>query len=736
MAIVIVDNYDSFTYNLYQLVSSVTASHVQVVRNDDYRTWYSIDPDSLEALIISPGPGRPECDSDFGISRRALAYDVPVLGIGLGHQGLCHREGGSVVAAPEPWHGRTSAIKHDGSGIFAGLPTPFLATRNHSLMVADVPGTLRITACTFDLSGKKLVMGLEHRTRAQWGVQFHPASVTTQYGRELIDNFLQLARVRSQRRKTITASRAFEDPRCLGSHAEHRKPTNRFRLIARRLKHQPDSADVYSQLFASQKGAFWLDSSSVIEGLSRFSILGACGPHGEWVTADANQGVTVRHSNGTVTHLEQGIFDYLGQQTVERAVSGCGCDCDFTLGYVGYLGYEIKAECGGDAVHKSDLPDAGFVFCDRAVVIDHKLGETWLLALARRESRDETEATSWLDRAERAVHSTVNTGPDERESVSPTVFMPVVERESPAECADNIRQCMTEIRAGETYEVCLTTTATVDATIDTLDAYRDFRRRNPVPYGALLQFPGVDVLCGSPEGLVKVSADRVVEGKAIKGTRPRGRTPGDDAMLAEDLRTALKDRAENLILLDLLRSDLGQVAVVGSVYALNMFAVERHATFHQLVSTIRAKLRDDVSPAQCVRAVFPGGSVTGAPKRRTMQIIDRLEGGPRGIYSGAIGYFSLSGAIDLNTAIQTIVVHDDRITVSTGGAIVALTDAEEELAEMRLKAHGLVDSIRATGRSPRLPVRYPRHDAQKPSYSPGREGSWVINVRDRNGDSR
>jgi len=698
MSIVIVDNYDSFTYNLFQLVAGITTSHVEVIRNDDHSGWLSIAPEDLEALIISPGPGRPEFESDFGISRTALDYDVPLLGVCLGHQGLCYVEGGVVKTAPEPWHGRSSSIKHDGTGLFEGIPSPFLATRYHSLLVADVPDTLKVTAWTTDPSGQKLVMGVEHRTRAQWGVQFHPESITTEYGHELLSNFLRMARDRSVRRSIPKAAAGDGRTRYLRPQMESRVPDKRFHLMSRRLPHQPDTEDVYSQLFADQQGAFWLDSSRVIEGLSRFSILGGNGPHGEWVTADANCGVQVRYSNGNVFHLEQSIFDYLGQQTAERAVTGIESDCDFTLGYVGYLGYEMKAECGGDAVHQSELPDAAFVFCDRAVVVDHLLGETWLLALAGQDAQDEASTAVWLDRAERAVRSSNSIKPVECEMSLAATDIAAATRETPTKYADNIRQCMKEIRAGETYEVCLTTTVTVNANIDPFETYRDLRRRNPVPYGALLQLPGVDILCASPERFLKISADRTMEAKPIKGTRRRGRTPEEDAALAHDLRTAEKDRAENLMILDLLRNDLGQVSEVGSVHVPKAFAVETYATVHQLVSTIRAKMRDDITPAECVRAVFPGGSMTGAPKRRTMQIIDRLESGPRGVYSGAIGYFSLTGAVDLNIVIRTMVVCGDEITIGTGGAIVALSDPEEELAEIRLKAHALLESIRATAR--------------------------------------
>lgn len=700
MSVVIVDNYDSFTYNLFQLTASVTSSHVRVIRNDDYSTWSSIAPDSIEALVISPGPGRPEFESDFGISRLALEYDVPVLGVCLGHQGLCYFEGGVVTTAPEPCHGRTGAIQHDGTGLFDGIPSPFRATRYHSLVVSEVPDTLRVTAHTVDPSGKKLVMGVEHRFRPQWGVQFHPESIVSEYGYKLIDNFLQLARNHPRGRSITTVPPTSARTSFRSTRVEPSMSDKRFRVMSLRLKEEPDAEKLYTGLFGGQPGAVWLDSSRVIEGLSRFSILGGCGPHGEWVTADANCGVRVKSSDGTVTQSPQSIFDYLSQQTAERAVPGIVDGCDFALGYVGYLGYEMKAECGGDAAHHSDLPDAGFVFCDRAVVIDHKLGETWILALATQGVQDQSEAMSWVEHAEQIIHSSLPspTPSTEREFDLPAADVPITFREAPSKYADNIRQCMKEIRAGETYEVCLTTTVTVDAKIDPLETYSDLRRRNPVPYGALLQLPGVDVLCASPERFIKISPDRVVEAKPIKGTRRRGCTPDEDLELANGLRTAEKDRAENLMIVDLLRNDIGQVCEVGSVYVPSIFAVETYATVHQLVSTIRGTLRDDVTPAECVRAVFPGGSMTGAPKRRTMQIIDRLEGGPRGIYSGGIGYFSLTGAVDLNIVIRTMVVCGDKITIGTGGAIVALSDPDDEIAEIQLKARALLDSVRATAR--------------------------------------
>jgi para-aminobenzoate synthetase len=186
----------------------------------------------------------------------------------------------------------------------------------------------------------------------------------------------------------------------------------------------------------------------------------------------------------------------------------------------------------------------------------------------------------------------------------------------------------------------------------------------------------------------------------VKGTRPRGGDVAQDAELVADLLSNLKDRAENLMIVDLVRNDLGRCAEVGSVRADDVFRVESYATVHQLVSTVTARRRPEVSPVECVRAAFPPGSMTGAPKLRTMQIIDRLEGGPRGVYAGAIGYFSLDGSVDLSVVIRTAVVTEAGVRYGVGGAILAASDPHAEFEETAVKAAPLTT---LTGLS------FPRH---------------------------
>jgi para-aminobenzoate synthetase len=259
-----------------------------------------------------------------------------------------------------------------------------------------------------------------------------------------------------------------------------------------------------------------------------------------------------------------------------------------------------------------------------------------------------------------------------------------------------IDECLQEIRDGESYEICLTNNIIVRATIDPLRTYAELRRISPVPYGALLDFPGVAVLSGSPERFISIGADRVAESKPIKGTRPRGETPAADKELRRDLACSEKDQAENLMIVDLIRNDLNVVCEVGSVHVPRLFNVETYAPVHQLVSTVRGVLRPGKSPLSCVQAAFPGGSMTGAPKIRTMEIIDRLEEGPRGAYSGALGWFSLSGATDLSIIIRTLVATERRLSFGVGGAIVALSDPGAEFEETVVKSRPMITAVVAT----------------------------------------
>ncbi|MFN8163970.1 MAG: anthranilate synthase component I family protein [Solirubrobacterales bacterium] len=258
---------------------------------------------------------------------------------------------------------------------------------------------------------------------------------------------------------------------------------------------------------------------------------------------------------------------------------------------------------------------------------------------------------------------------------------------------DDIDACKRYLVDGETYEICLTNKITADISPDPFPLYRTLRRINPAPFSAYLRMGDAAVLSPSPERFPLDRPRSLGRGEADQGYH-QGEGAGRDVRLAERPGTDEKNCcAENLMITDLLRNDLGVVCEIGTVHVPYLMHVESYETVHQLVSTVRGLLREELEPPDCIRACFPGGSMTGAPKKRTMELIDGLEGEARGVYSGAIGYLGLSGGCDLNIVIRTIVMDGETTTIGVGGAIVMQSDAEDEYQEILLKGRAPMQAI-------------------------------------------
>lgn len=703
MRTLVVDNYDSFTHNLVHLLAVVNQEEPIVIRNDEV-DWAELDGHAFDNVVISPGPGRPDRPADFGISARLIAECArPVLGVCLGHQGIAAMAGGAVVRAPRPMHGKTSLVQHSGYGLFQGVPSPLVVARYHSLIVhRPLPAGLIETAWTED----GLVMGLEHRTRPLWGVQFHPESIITEHGRRLIENFRDMTWSVAPRRSS-TGWTGKPKPRRAADPAPP--------LVAawREIPLEIDAESAFVRLFGTAPTAFWLDNSLVEPGRSRWSYFG-----------DASAGVARYDSSERrldilgpkgQRHEPISIFDHLDGSRVAAIENRP--PCPFTGGHVGWLGYELGRECGGETLRRSPTPDALFLQVDRFVAVDHRDRCSYVVAIGPRSGLD--DAQRWVDAMVEHLAAVEPVPPPAAGTMAePLRFR--LDRPRATYLAD-VEQCLDWIGQGETYQVCLTNEITTAAEVDPLVLYRILRRVNPAPYAVFLRWDGGAVLSASPERFLQADAQGRVEAKPIKGTIRRHADAAIDHALAQELAASEKDRAENVMIVDLLRNDLSRVCYPGSVVVPKLCDVESYATVHQLVSTIRGQLRDGRSVVDLVRATFPGGSMTGAPKVRTLQLIDRLEQRARGIYSGGLGWFGHDGAAELSIVIRTIVQANGRLSIGVGGGIVAQSTPHGEFEEMLLKAKASIRAIVLAATGDFDEGRYLLEGAEAPEVRPSLE---------------
>ena len=453
----------------------------------------------------------------------------------------------------------------------------------------------------------------------------------------------------------------------------------RPRVIATHCGDWVDPAAVFSAMCRGSSAAFWLDSGQ--NAATGMSYLGTAGRTASERVADGEviEPEAGRRNSGT-------IFDFLRNQdlSVDRDSAGGG----FQLGWVGWLGYELHAHTL-DAVpaRASRYPDAALMFVDRAIAFDHDNRRVLLITLDESEDarRWREDTASIIDGCRRSGAVADAWAGSENAAVRWAC--------SDAEYLDRVASCKRSIANGDAYQLCLTMQAEVAVTPDPVDTYLALRALSPTHHGGFIRIGDVSLLSASPEQFLTVTAFGEIESRPIKGTRRRGVGERDDAELRDELVNSEKERAENLMIVDLMRNDIGRVSQVGTVSVPALLEVESYAQVHQLVSTVRGTLAAGVSGVDAVEACFPAGSMTGAPKYSAVTLLDALEQAPRGIYSGAFGYFGLDGRIELAMVIRSIVLDPDGATIGAGGGITALSDPIEELAEAKLKAAALLSTL-------------------------------------------
>ena len=385
----------------------------------------------------------------------------------------------------------------------------------------------------------------------------------------------------------------------------------------------------------------------------------------------------------------------------------------FAGGLVGWLGYELAARLERVAFPGLDdvgLPDLRFALADRVVAFDHASGRLFATALgfgadaARAAERAAERLAARLARADADPFEAPDAAPWPRDGAPAPGPEPLrlVDRASglalgawfdEAGYAKAVRRIQDAILAGDLYQANLTHRLAAPFESDPWSLYTALRRANPAPFAAFLAAEGAAVVASSPERFLRLDPDGALESRPIKGTRPRGATADEDAALRAALAASGKDRAENVMIVDLVRNDLGRVCVPGSVEAPALFALEPYATVWQMVSTVRGRLRPGLDAVDAVRAAFPPGSMTGAPKLAAMELLARLEPVRRGVYSGALGWLDARGGAELAVVIRSALVRPGRAWVHVGGGIVLDSDPEAEWAETLAKARASLDAL-------------------------------------------
>jgi para-aminobenzoate synthetase component 1 len=466
--------------------------------------------------------------------------------------------------------------------------------------------------------------------------------------------------------------------------------------VCRRLAHLP--------------GLLFLDSADRHVALGRYSFVTA-DPFG-WVRARRGEvsGSLHRTEPGAAKHVWRGRADPFGQLAALLAtyrtspVPGLP---PFQGGVAGLFGYDLCHHVERLPRPRFDefaTPDLAVGFYDWVISWDHAQGRAWIIstglpeedpqARCRRATRRLAKVRDRLERPAPLAHA-----PPENGRFVPALAFPVPGLSGVTSNFDRpgylatARRAIEYVHAGDCFQVNLSQRLLHPATLPPLELYQRLRQRNPAPFAGYFDLGDYVIASASPERFLRVE-DGEVETRPIKGTRPRGVTPQEDRARAEELLHSAKDRAENVMIIDLLRNDLGRVCAYGSVRVPAVCQLESYRTVHHLVSEVRGRLRPGLGPIDLLRAAFPGGSVTGAPKVRAMEIIAELEPTARGPYCGSLGYIGYDGTMDTNILIRTFTIGGGWLQFPVGGGIVADSTPEAEYAETLHKAEGLLRALR------------------------------------------
>jgi para-aminobenzoate synthetase component I len=439
-----------------------------------------------------------------------------------------------------------------------------------------------------------------------------------------------------------------------------------LRLEIEKLRGWVNPGDAFLAMHSKDPNAFWLDRST-----------------------NQDEPVSIIGSAGSVIKAEDEAFalasEHLGAINQELvSLPDEQIPFSFRPGLVGYLGYELGDE-GNAGIH----PKSQFMIVDRAMVFDHSTKSMYFIGLF--ETRE--EFVNWYRAALLRLTLVGGEVAAYKQKTKQPKLISSSLRHSKQSYLELIQRAKEHIKTGDVFQLCLTNQISIEHDADALKTFLSLRESNPAPYGGYLKLGDVEIVSSSPEQFLKVSASGKVSSKPIKGTRPRSKDLAEDAQIADELVNNEKERAENLMIVDLMRNDLGRVCESDSIVVEKLFDIESYATVHQLVSTVTGTLRAGQSATSALAACFPAGSMTGAPKIRAVEILKELEASPRDIYSGAFGYLGFDGSADFGMTIRTLVFEGNSASLGVGGGITIDSDPASEFEETMLKSKALLRAL-------------------------------------------
>ncbi len=466
------------------------------------------------------------------------------------------------------------------------------------------------------------------------------------------------------------------------------------RKITLRTSQWVEPASLFTNI-KRKRGLLWLDSAAMNQNTGRWSYI----MWNPFITiSGANNRYCITEKGEAAENFTGDPFDRIENVLARFKVEEKDNAPDFTGGAAGFFGYRLLTYCEPSTkLRKSSAPGEGDLwlgFYDRVVAFDHR--ERRVVLIVNLDiAQDPAPALDELE-LEKVV-APGGGAPPAKQSAPRRRGAGVASNFSKEKYINAINRVKKYIEEGDTYQVNISQRFSSDADIDPASCYLRLRSINPAPFAAYMDIGFAQILSSSPERFIRL-CDGVAQTRPIKGTRPRGDSPTQDLRLAGELETSQKDRAENVMIVDLMRNDLSKVCQRNSVKVTELCAIEQYPTLYHLTSTIEGRLKEGLGGIDLIKNIFPAGSVTGAPKIRAMEIIDELEPDPRGVYCGSIGYLGFSGALDLNVAIRTMILAKNVYSFSAGGGVTYSSIPEDEYQETLDKARALIDAISGGGK--------------------------------------